>query len=360
MAIQRTRPYQPGMADYAQQSGNPFWNPYSKYPDVGQGIRSVLNQLWLRKVLRQQEQKTQEEAQRQYELEERRTKAAEKQAEAAYTRATTPSPEELARRNRDAFGRFMIKSGKWTTEKAWKFSETKQWPDEPITLSPGERKLVSNKLGISEEDIDKLDEGTKKLARHIFQSVATTQPKTLEEIRAEAEARAKGAGTGKYATPTPPREPTIASGAPARASNGATISTLLNPKTGTVPSGDAAIKKAREYIKEGLEPRMENGYQLDMPAEYNLAMMNLRDEVATPEDEELILEYNTMKAVFMNMILPEYQETRRAETTNIFTPISKLLSRKRGGFQYFLNSQYAKEAGLDKNFIKRLFDIYGD
>jgi len=60
---------------------NPFYNPFSPYPNVGGGIASTLQQLYALRQLQEQQRLKQEQEQRDYELEKRRVGAYEKMAE---------------------------------------------------------------------------------------------------------------------------------------------------------------------------------------------------------------------------------------------------------------------------------------
>ena len=81
---------QPSGQDLQRASGgNPFYNPYSPYPNIGMGIASTFGNIMAMKEMRQQEEYDRGEAEKAYKLKERQIAAQEKNAGA--TQVTTPT-----------------------------------------------------------------------------------------------------------------------------------------------------------------------------------------------------------------------------------------------------------------------------
>ena len=83
-------------------------------------------------------------------------------------------------------------------------------------------------------------------------------------------------------------------------------------------------------------PISQQGYKLDMPEQYNRAILNQRDGVATVEDKSIIENYDTMFRVFQDG-LEGYPTFRN----------------------WISSSPSTKLTWLDKNQMKIWYDIYG-
>ena len=82
---------QPSGQDLQRASGgNPFYNPYSPYPNIGMGIASTFGNIMAMKEMRQQEEYDRGEAEKAYKLKDRQIAAQEKSLEPK-TRVVNPT-----------------------------------------------------------------------------------------------------------------------------------------------------------------------------------------------------------------------------------------------------------------------------
>jgi len=120
-------------------------------------------------------------------------------------------------------------------------------------------------------------------------------------------------------------------GAPSRQANEATLSKYRSEN----PDLFSTKRVRKRYLEIGDRPKTETGYILDMPFEYNVALKNVADGVATQKDKITVQYYDKLYNDFMTNFLPKYPD-----------------------FKSFMQSEDAKIKGLKKDWIKVLYDIY--
>lgn len=128
--------------------------------------------------------------------------------------------------------------------------------------------------------------------------------------------------------PKPTQEEILAKKANPRQANDTWLSRAWNTIDKVEAEKKAKKAKARPVVM---------GISLDMPYKYNLAVLNKNDRVATPEDLQLIQEYDDMF---------EYFNTQ-------------LMGKGITNFKDFMKSDLAKDKALDKAQIKKWYELYG-
>jgi len=210
----------------------------------------------------------------------------------------------------------------------------------------------------------------------IYQARNQAPPRPPEEIEAEAYARTIGGQKAKREVPTPtkPSAYEIKKKDLDRALKGGEITkeeynqALFNLKKEVTPDEtrrkgatirDANRRELRDFYKGAISDHIKNGridarflknivkeqgggrpissqgYFLDMPEKYNLALLNQRDGVATSEDIDTINKYNAMFRYFQDYAVKNYPS-----------------------FKDWLKSIERKKKGLDKMQIKNWYEIY--
>jgi len=299
--------------------GYGFYDPMMKYPDFGQGMQQLIQNLAMIKQMKQeQEQQNLLRKQREYERE-RQQKLDEltrKNIESQIKTRETPQaePDWMQKAKALVANNPNITIGQ-ALNQVFKID-----PEEPL-----------------EERIKRFEAEAEAKARGAGTGKFAPPPstKTIAEIEAETAARARGAGTGRFAPPKPavPPEEKIKAGATTRQANQKELRDFYKtaPDTGEVRN---IIETTRGQI-----PLSSQGYRLDMPEKYNLAKLNVRDGVATPEDIKIIKNYDAMFKIFQDEIkdYPTFQKWISGSPS----------------------AQTKELERIDKNQMKKWYDIYG-
>ena len=101
--------------------------------------------------------------------------------------------------------------------------------------------------------------------------------------------------------------------------------------------GEQKLRDLRSIVrKAGGQPPVAYGMRLDMPFQYNIAIRNQQDGVATPEDVATIERYEYLFSIFMEDVVP--------------SDIRK--------FRDFIKLDIARDPLIDKEQFRRWFEIY--
>jgi hypothetical protein len=151
--------------------GNPFYNPYSPYPNIGMGISSILQNIMVQKQMREQERYQREQEEKKLKLEERRVGAYEEASRPRQARVTLTDKDKMAQA-------WLVQNPGKTLWDAYQALE--KIGKEPITLRAPEIKFAES-LGY--EDVSELSENLKKSirARYIQVESAVTPERVPRE-----------------------------------------------------------------------------------------------------------------------------------------------------------------------------------
>jgi len=347
------------MQDYSDElmrssGNNPWYDPHSKYPNIAGGadaIRQLVNQMAMMKQMKEQEKREQEKELWNRKMEERRVAAEEARVLADLERAGKPTPAQEARQTRQKVALYKTMTKEWLPQQSSEFIETAKWPDERIELTPEEIKFAASKLGMNPKEANKWGENTKKLARTLFEKIATQKPTESTDYDKKRAQLDKDLAAGKINQQQYYQglygisggTPSAASVAPSRRANIKRAEDIVK----NLP--DDPRKIAKDLVKQtGQRPHHETGFDLDMPIEYNSAKFNVEAGLGTPKDQDLITKYDQMLALFQGKIV---------NSVNATTGKPNL---KFSDFMADPNfSELRKDKDIDLTYIQMLYEIYG-
>jgi hypothetical protein len=302
---------------YTQQpriSGNSFYNPYMKGPDIGQGVPQLMQQLMQIEMYKQQQKQTQEKAIQDYMAKLQKEMREREKWQKDYE-LKTKQYEETKRHHEK------------TEQKQPSLSTFKEKYELGLKIygntPEGQKKSFEIAVGIKPETPRQPTDFDKKKAA--IEAMPIPQEKKVEALY------------GIKAEDTP--EEIRTKGRTARDENIRQVQNLTKRMPDDYTS-DKPKKKAsflRDMVKDFPDtPPVFEGIRFDMPFKYQVATLNKEDGVATPEDTDTINKYNAMFRYFQDKALPEY-----------------------GTWEAWMQSTDAKSGKFDLPQIKLWFDIYG-
>ena len=285
--------------------GSPGYNPYSKHPDFAGIVQQFMQNMMMKKQMEQGQQ--QQMWQRGMEEQKMASTEAYRQAQMEAMQQP-PKPQALPA---------IVWEAATATKQAGKPREEWDWGamgdymtkkrDKTPTPSTYSLRKADLDKALKAEDITK-DQYNKSLFN-------------LKQGMTEEEKRQKGDV--------------------ARGRNTKEIKDFLLGIPDLVENNQIKVKELRNIIKQqkGV-PTSQQGYRLDMPMKYNVAVLNKKDGWETPEDLDIIAKYEAMFKVFKDDLL--------AKGINTF---EKFMTS-------FETQDLRRHPDFDKNQIKRWYDIY--
>ena len=272
-----------GYGGYAQPQSAPGYDPYSKNFQWGtafSGIQEIIQQLAMMKQMKKQGEEEEKEKTWKRDVEEQKLgleiKRLKLEQDAAAQKAKEPPKLSAAEQARE-----------------WRKSHARQ----RVSLPEGDPRKWTEDEGI-----------------FYYQTGKTPTREQIDEEAQKAQARAKAAGTGRFAEKETPAErvkrireearagaegredakpPDVvdpSKTAPARQANQAMIGSFYKDNDLSEPGKVRKHMENKGYLKGDKYTRPIGGpdIALDMPPYYSIAKANIRDGVATPKDIEVV------------------------------------------------------------------------
>lgn len=298
------RRYRGGYGYGIPQSQSPWHDPYQKGPAWGRGIRELLNNMMMMKQLK--EERGEKEWERKFEEEKREMEQRDLESLLEYRGAQTerllrpPAPPKVPDYYQKATD--LVTAG------------VAKNIGEGLTMALKIEQEPKNAYTLKKRDLDKaLKLGT------INQEQYNKALFNLKQELSPEEKRRKGA--------------TI------RDANARELRDFYKGIPELIDKGRIKANELRKMIEKqgGGIPTSQQGYRLDMPEQYNRAILNQRDGVATAEDKNTIKNYEDMFKIFQDELkdYPTFKDWISSSPTN-------------------------KLVGLDKNQMKIWYDIYAE
>ena len=246
--------------------------------------------------------------------------------------------EENARRAQAYLELAQKREARLATPEAPEAPELKEWQAKLLyaksVMSPPEFKKWYLGLPTPIKDQLELYEKKKQIDARYRRPEKPPTPTTFDKKKTVLDKRLKAGKITQpqydealYSIAAPPTaEETRQKGATKRASNRTWLKDVYKMTAKTKP---------RKLIKDsgGARPK-SYGVFLDMPHNYNWALLNQKDGVATKEDLNIIEKYDAMFRVFQEQLLPRFS------------------------WKEFLKSGLAKDPDIDKAQIRKWYDYY--
>jgi len=313
-----------GYGGYAQPQdlmqgagGNPFYNPYSSKPNWGggmQGISQIVQQLAMMKKMKKQEEEEAIEKEwtkgmKEYEANQtqQRIDLARKEIEEQQRQSETKTLQEaMEKRQRAQEAAVKVGTGEWTMQGSNKYISTGKEPESRPVLTRDQKEWIKKTYKVKEIDLlrqtiplDQLQEMVDRYNKiHMPEPGKEYQPTEWDKKKTDITALVK---SGKmtpeqgykalYGVEFGGEKQDITKTAPARQANQSTVGSFYSNNTWINNPGE--IRKHMNkmgYLKDDKYTRPIEGpdITIDMPAYYNIAKANIRDEVATPKDKEVV------------------------------------------------------------------------
>jgi len=262
---------------------NPFYNPFSPYPNVGGGIASTLQQLYALRQLQEQQRLKQEQWQKEYELQQKRLGLTEKGLELEEQRLyKLPDWLMKAKALSEATGKPLSE----TIPAALGYTA----PEEQLELTRKKAEITAQ-IGAKYRQPSAFKEKINEIKQAHKQGLIDNAEykeayKTILGIE-------KAGGLTPYQAIN------------TRESIARNIRTIYNnyikQRFGTEPKED--IKKI--LVKPKLEDMLNllsQGIDLKFPQEFNIALANVKAGVATNEERKLVDEFITLAEIFKGLL----------------------------------------------------------
>jgi len=288
-----------GRRQWPMPQGGAGYNPYSKYPDIAGLVQQFMQNMMMQKQMKQQEEQKMWEREmtgKRFDLE--KLKANVELQEASRRRRG----EELEAKQRLKFIEDIDKA-------------------------------------VEAGTITKKDAFSLKMTGKLPTGKAPPKSTTFEQLKAEWDRRLanKEVTQEQYdeavykVKPKPSPEMIRQKGANPRQANATWLKDVYKNANEKEILKEAKKSKSRPVVR---------GIKFDMPYNYNLAILNQEDGVATPEDLDAIAKYDAMYRVFQE----------------------RLLGQGIDSFKKFMTSEETRDLRDDPNFengqIKKWYDIY--
>jgi len=302
----------PSGRDLHQASGgNPFYNPYSPYPNIGMGIASTFGNIMAMKEMRAQQDYDRGEEEKKHDLETRRVAAYEKSQEPPEIKVRESQQFILAKELIDT-GRANTWAEAWDmvlgekdkgtvyptefqVDQATRYGR-EDWKD---AVSPGQQEVDYKEWMYKRRSPQEAPQTNYTRAVAYIEGEVQAGRKTPEEARVDMEKI-----TGLYEEEEKGGQDLDFSGGRGAPSREANQRSWLARKENTTGYKDIkqTKKTARNNYKEYGQPPTIDGIRTDMPLRYQMAVLNERDGVATPIDTEVIQNYEDMWGFFEELV----------------------------------------------------------
>lgn len=361
MNRQRYSPWSYG--SYMPQ-GSPGYNPFSKYPDLTSLVQNLISTYQTFRQMKQQRQQAEEQKKyRQFQMEQLKRQADAELKQRAYRRWLVqkfPQLEPYIAAGQQIPQEAMAQitgMGMMPESESKKTAEFHKIKYEDFVAMPQaqrnqlHRQRYSAQVAKSQQETPearkKRIEEEMRIRGKVGQEFETPRETPAErDARIRREATIRAEVTQKFAQPTP--EEKLRKGATVRRA----IDTATDRFYKDYQEDMGDLKKAVE-MSRGKPPISEEGYRLDMPKQYNRAVLYKRNGVATPEHENLINKYEAWFDYFL-AISGQKQwadvETTEFQKRGIVQPIST--------FKDWLQSPEPSNTTVNANQIKEWYEIY--
>lgn len=289
---------------YPERKAQGFYDPYQKGPAWGQGITQLIKDFMMMKQLK--EERGEKEWERGFKERGREIEERELESQAKYREALTekalrpPAPPKTPDYFQKATDLVTAGVAKNIGEGLTMALKIEQEPRDAYTLRKRDLEKALKLGTINQEQFNK----------SLF---------NLKQELTPEEKRRKGASI--------------------RDSNARELRDFYKSIPELIDKGRIKAKELRKMVERtgGGDPVSQQGYRLDMPEQYNRAILNQRDGVATVEDKNTIKNYEDMFKIFKDE-LKDYPTFKGWISSS---PIRNLV-------------------GLDKNQMKMWYDIYAE
>ena len=300
-----------GRRGYPMPQGGAGYNPYSKYPDIAGLIDKFMQNMMMMKQMKQQRQQQMWQRgmrEKEFGLQEQRL---------AQEKPPTQAQQKWSMADAN------VASGEWTPEQGETYKLTGKIPTPRVKYPATTAANVKKMFKITDEEWKIMP--TARQGEYFKEFHLRSRPKVakVEKVVTPEEERRKGATT--------------------RDKNKKEMADFYKSIPELIDKEhQIKTKSLRKMLKKqgGRIPTSQQGYRLDMPTKYNVAILNKKDGVATPEDLDIIAKYEAMFGVFKD----------------------RLLARGIDSFDKFMTSMDTIDLRRDHNFekkqIKRWYDIY--
>jgi len=258
---------------------NPFYNPFSPYPNIGGGIASTLQQLYALRQLQEQQRLKQEQWQKEYELQQKRVGLTEKGLELEKQRLLKP-PDWLAKAI--ALSEATGKPLRETVPAAIGYIP----PEQALDIHQKKTEITARTQAKYREPSEY--EKKKQDLKRYFKAGYLTEQQYKDALVGLIDARKSG-GLTDYQTIN--ARNSIARNVRALYDN------YIKQRFGT----DIGKDVKRIFVKPKIEDvitMLPQGIDLRFPQEFNIAVARLRNGVGTDEDRAIVSKYVEMAETF--------------------------------------------------------------